>query len=273
MTLLKNANNSYFNSKLEENDANQLNIDLKNQISREEQEEFLKRFVVDYLKSSFKNKYDNTIYDTKIPTVTKINNLDVINYLQTSKANNLKDIDNLNNYKAKNIKINLLNDSNIISKDDLLEINIPKRKSELIKLLNVKWEYKNGKLSFKLDISDFSKYDNISINLILDPNNESNIKGKSQSLCIELVDNIGKSQKIEISKDSNLISYPRGNLENFDMGDGREFRYWNQITPVSNIRIPMVMYNTINLKNIKRFNIIFDRTNSGDLLFESFMLD
>ena len=78
MTLLKNANNSYFNSKLEENDANQLNIDLKNQISREEQEEFLKRFVVDYLKSSFKNKYDNTIYDTKIPTVTKINNLDEI---------------------------------------------------------------------------------------------------------------------------------------------------------------------------------------------------
>ena len=273
MTLLKNANNSYFNSKLEENDANQLNIDLKNQISREEQEEFLKRFVVDYLKSSFKNKYDNTIYDTKIPTVTKINNLDVINYLQTSKANNLKDIDNLNNYKAKNIKINLLNDSNIISKDDLLEINIPKRKSELIKLLNVKWEYKNGKLSFKPDISYFRKYDNISINLILDPDNESNIKGKSQSVCIELVDNIGKSQKIEISKDSNLISYPRGNLENFDMGDGREFRYWNQITPVSNIRIPMVMYNTINLKNIKRFNIIFDRTNSGDLLFESFMLD
>ena len=43
--------------------------------------------------------------------------------------------------------------------------------------------------------------------------------------------------------------------------------------PGSNIRIPMVMYNTINLKNIKRFNIIFDRTNSGDLLFESFMLD
>ena len=80
-------------------------------------------------------------------------------------------------------------------------------------------------------------------------------------------------QKVEISKESNLINYPSGKLEDFDRGDGREFRCWNQITPILNIRIPTVMYNTINLKDIRKCNIIFDRTNSGDILFESFMLD
>ena len=273
LTLLKNANNNYFNSKTEQNDANQLDIDLKNQISRKEQEEFLKKFAVDYLKAVHKNKYDNTIYDTKLATVTKINNLEVTNYLQTSKVKVLKDIKDLDDYKAKNIKINLLNDSNIICKDNLLQVNLPKMNEDSIKLLNVKWEYKNGRLTFKPDINDFSNFNNISIDLMLDPDSESNIKGKPQSICIELVDNRRNSQKVEISKESNLINYPSGKLEDFDRGDGREFRCWNQITPILNIRIPTVMYNTINLKDIRKCNIIFDRTYCGDILFESFMLD
>ena len=58
-----------------------------------------------------------------------------------------------------------------------------------------------------------------------------------------------------------------------EMENGKEIKFWNQVTPISNIRIPMVLYNDIDLKNIKKCNIIFDRTNSGDLLFESIMVD
>ena len=105
------------------------------------------------------------------------------------------------------------------------------------------------------------------------PANESNVKGRAQSICVELVDYKGKSEKVEISKESNLISYPKGRLENLDFGNGKEVIFWSQAIPMSNIRIPMVLYNDIDLKNIKKCNIIFDRTNSGDLLFESIMLD
>ena len=35
----------------------------------------------------------------------------------------------------------------------------------------------------------------------------------------------------------------------------------------------MQIYKDIDLKNIKKFNIILNKTNSGDLLFESIMLD
>ncbi|MFR8620726.1 MAG: hypothetical protein ACLVEC_08010, partial [Romboutsia timonensis] len=89
---------NYFNSKAKSNDAQNLDIDLSKQISRLEQEKFLKKFTIAYLKACFRNKYDNTIYDTKIPTVTKIDSLDVINYLQTSKNEKLKDIRKINEF-------------------------------------------------------------------------------------------------------------------------------------------------------------------------------
>ena len=98
LTLLKNANHNYFNSKTKSNDAQNLDIDLSKQISRLEQEKFLKKFTITYLKACFRNKYDNTIYDTKVPTVTKIDSLDVINYLQTSKNEKLKDIRKINEF-------------------------------------------------------------------------------------------------------------------------------------------------------------------------------
>ena len=273
LTLLKNANHNYFNSEIKSNDAQNLDIDLKVQITRSEQEKFLIKFTISYLKACFRNKYDNTIYDTKVPTVTKIDNLDVINYLQTYKSKNLKDIRKVDKFKGKNIKFSIVKKSNIINKDELPEINLPKTNKKVLELLNIKWEYKGGKLSFKPDLSDFSKFNNITINTMIYPGNESNIKGRAQSICIELVDNRGKSEKVEVSKDSNLINYPKGKLENLDFGNGKEVIFWSKTTPMSNIRIPIVLYNDIDLKNIKKCNIIFDRTNSGDLLFESIMVD
>ena len=70
LTLLKNANHNYLNSKAKSNDAQNLDIDLSKQISRLEQEKFLKKYTITYLKACFRNKYDNTIYDAKVPTVT-----------------------------------------------------------------------------------------------------------------------------------------------------------------------------------------------------------
>ena len=246
---------------------------MSKQISRLEQEKFLKKFTITYLKACFRNEYDNTIYDTKVPTVTKIDSLDVINYLQTSKNEKLKDIRKINEFKGKNIKFSIVKKSSTIYKDELPEINLPKPDKNILELLNIKWEYKGGKLSFKPDISDFSEFNNITINTMICPANESNVKGRAQSICIELVDNKGKSEKVEISKESNLINYPKGKLKNLDFENGKEIKFWNQVTPISNIRIPMVLYNDIDLKNIKKCNIIFDRTNSGDLLFESIMVD
>lgn len=273
LTLLKKANSKYFNSETKIEKEIEDNINNKDNINREEHERFLEKFVGDYLRASFKNKYDNTIYDTKIPTVTKINNLEVINYLKTSKECLLKNIKSIDDFKGKNISFNIVKESKIALQDQLTKINIPKSNKDTINLIDVKWEYKGGKLSFKPNITDFIAYDNITINTLLDYENEANIKGRSQSICVELVDNKGKSQKVEISRESNIIDYPKKSFKNIDLGYGKESVYWNQFTTFSNIRIPIVLYNIIDLRNIKKVNLVFDRTNSGKLLFESFMID
>lgn len=273
LTLLKKANSKYFNSETKIEKEIEDNINNKDNINREEHERFLEKFVGDYLRASFKNKYDNTIYDTKIPTVTKINNLEVINYLKTSKEYLLKDIKSIDDFKGKNISFNIVKESKIALQDQLTKINISKSNKDTINLIDVKWEYKGGKLSFKPNITDFTAYDNITINTLLDYENEANIKGRSQSICVELVDNKGKSQKVEIYRESNIINYPKKSFKNIDLGYGKESVYWNQFTTFSNIRIPIVLYNTIDLRNIKKVNLVFDRTNSGKLLFESFMID
>ena len=68
----------------------------------------------------------------------------------------LKDIRKINEFKGKNIKFSIVKKSSTIYKDELPEINLPKPYKNILELLNIKWEYKGGKLSFKPDISDFS---------------------------------------------------------------------------------------------------------------------
>ena len=91
----------------------------------------------------------------------------MINYLQTSKNEKLKDIRKINEFKGKNIKFSIVKKSSTIYKDELPEINLPKTNKNILELLNIKWEYKGGKLSFKPDISDFSEFNNITINTMI----------------------------------------------------------------------------------------------------------
>ncbi len=320
-TILKNANHNYFNSEVEKNDAQMLGIDLKNQISRENQEEFLQNFTVDFLNASFKKKYGNTIYDIKSPTVNKINGYDAITYLQTSKSKNLVDITKLDNssfkkkygntiYDIKSPTVNKINGydaitylqtsksknlvditkldnfkaTNSVSNIELLKESLsapldtavgaylPTGKDPYINLLKFKWEDKDTKLSFKPLVSDFSKFDNIEINALVDGSDELNKKNSSQSISVELVDNKGNKQIVKISSDSNLLPYPNGEIENLDLGD-KVLSIWNTITPLSNIRIPLSLFEDINLSNITEVNLLFNDTDSGALMFESFIID
>lgn len=273
-TVLKNANHNYFNSEVEKNDAESLGVDLKKQLTRKEQEEFLQSFTVDFLNASFEKKFENTIYDIKSPTVNKINGYDVITYLQTSKSESLVDITKLDNFKTSgsNTSTELLKESLIAPIDTAAGAYLPTSNDSYINLLNLKWNNKDAALSFKPLVNDFSKFNNIEINAFVDGSDSLNKKGESQSISVELVDNKGNNQVVEISKDSNLLQYPNGKIEELDLGN-KVLKMWDTITPLSNIRIPLSLFNNINLGDIKEFNLIFDKSDSGALMFESFIID
>lgn len=274
-TILKNGNHNYFNSEVERNDAENVNVDIKNQLTRNEQENFLQRFTVDFLNTSFEKKYKDTIYDIKSPTINKINGYDAITYLQTSKATSLVDITNLDSFKLRgsNVDVELLKESVSAPSDTSIGAYLPNGNHEYVDLLSLNWKDKNSKLSFKPLVNDFSKFNNIEINALVDGSNKLNKNGTSQGMSIELVDNKNNKDIVEISADSNLLPYPKGKIEKLDLGDDEVLNFWDTITPLSNIRIPLDLFNDINLENITEINLIFDKIETGSLMFESFIID
>lgn len=76
----------------------------------------------------------------------------------------------------------------------------------------------------------------------------------------------------KIFHDSNLLTYPNGKVENLVLDD-TTLEMWNIITPLSNIKIPLSLFDNINLENIIEFNILFDNTKTGGLMFKSFTIN
>lgn len=274
-TLLENANHNYFNSETQKNDAirYQQLFDISKQLTRKEQEDFTKEYVVDFL-NSVNDTLDNTLYSTNQSTVSKINNNNVYTYLETLDSKPLINTDDKDKFVVYDLKIESIKESLSIPDDSAPGIYLPKNiDNKPMSLLSASWDNIGSKLSFEPSINDFTHFKNINISVVLDGLNDLNEVGKSQGFTIELVDNKNNSQRVKISKESNLISYPKGNVDSLDLGEGKVFKLWDTITPLRQIRVPLDMFDNINLENIKTVSILFDDTTTGSLVFESFNID
>ncbi|MGL6104511.1 hypothetical protein [Romboutsia sp.] len=272
--LLENANHNYFNSETERNDAllYQSSLDVSKQLTRTEQEDFAKNFVVDFLNTVYNNQ-KNTIYNTDQSSILKINNNNVYNYLQTTHSKPLININDKDKFILKEAQIKSIKESLSAPDDSAPGVYLPKSIDGTIDLLSVSWKTINSQISFDPNITDFSSYKNINMNVLIDGSSELNEVGKSQGLTIELVDNKNSAVKVIVPTDSNLITYPLGKLDSLDLGDGKVLKYWNTLTPIRQVTVPLSMFEEINLSNIKSVNIIFDQKSSGNLVFESFNID
>ena len=272
-TTLKNGNHNYFNSEVKYNDSQMLKVDLTNQISRYEQEAFLQEFAVDFLDVCFGKDKKNTIYDDSISTITKINGLDVLTYLSTENRKEIVDISEVNSFRTNNANMDIVEDFYAINKDSSPGINLPGHNESPKDLLSITWNKNDSYISFKPNVSDFSKYSGLSINVLVDGLNKLNKKGIPQSIGIELVDKRGKSQMVEIHRNTYLLSYPQGKRRVLDFNNNSRVVSWDEVTPMNNIRIPFKYYDSINLSKIKVCNIYFNNLESGALMFESFSIN
>ncbi|MEG2235812.1 MAG: hypothetical protein RR144_05180 [Clostridia bacterium] len=272
-TVLENANHNYFNSEVKSNDAKNLGVNLSKQIKREQQEKFLQEFVVNYLDTVYKGKMKNTIYDGELTNIKEINKESVYTYLSSSKKNEIIDIKNIEDFKSNTTDIKLVKDSSNINKDIAIGIDLPGSNDFSTNLLNVKWKNKRAKLSFKPNIKDFSNYDNVSINVMIDGMDSLNEKNKPQGMSIEFIDSKNQSDIVEINKESKILLYPKGKEERLELEGEKPIVYWGEITPMTNIRIPLRTLENIDLTCVNKINILFNKSDSGGVMFESFSLN
>lgn len=273
ITLLEDANHNYYNSKTNKNDANlSYNFESdKSQLSKEEQQNFLENFSVDFFDYSLKNEDLNTLYSKDISSVNKMYNKSVKTLSTTEKSNSLVNLNDKNNFTIENLEVNLTQDA-LFYKDDLeYGINTPIAPDKIRKLLNIRWNNNESKFSFTPKISDFTKFDSLSIDILQDSSDKLNENKEYQSFSIVLEDKFKNKAVLDLGENLTTLKKYSGNYENTNLGDIK-IKHWSRQTFLSEIKIPLSYFGEIDLKNVNKVSFLFNKTNSGAIMIDKIEL-
>lgn len=280
LTYLIGGNSNKFNNLVEDNTLEvQANNNLqKASISTNEDtiqdeyshQEFLSSYSIDFFDYIFGKDTENSLYDTNNPTVQKLYKKDILSKLFTS---NRKEIFNINTFKDskinfKDIKPKPLIESSISSIDTAINFNDPATNIEL-QLLLLDWKNKNASFNLSLDNKDFSEYKSISIEWSLNHASELSVND-IEKVSVILEDKDNKSEVILL--DELPLNKIDGTPESIVIED-KTISNWSRFTPIGETRIPLELFEGIDLSNIENLSINFGENESGSIYLKNIYLN
>lgn len=280
LTYLIGGNSNKFNNLVEDNTLEvQANNNLqKASISTNEDtiqdeyshQEFLSSYSIDFFDYIFDKDTENSLYDTNNPTVQKLYKKDILSKLFTS---NRKEIFNINTFKDskinfKDIKPKPLIESSISSIDTAINFNDPATNIEL-QLLLLDWKNKNASFNLSLDNKDFSEYKSISIEWSLNHASELSVND-IEKVSVILEDKDNKSEVILL--DELPLNKIDGTPESIVIED-KTISNWSRFTPIGETRIPLELFEGIDLSNIENLSINFGENESGSIYLKNIYLN
>lgn len=280
LTYLIGGNSNKFNNLVEDNTLEvQANNNLqKASISTNEDtiqdeyshQEFLSSYSIDFFDYIFDKDTENSLYDTNNPTVQKLYKKDILSKLFTS---NRKEIFNINTFKDskinfKDIKPKPLIESSISSIDTAINFNDPATNIEL-QLLLLDWKNKNASFNLSLDNKDFSEYKSISIEWSLNHASELSVND-IEKVSVILEDKDNKSEVILL--DELPLNKIDGTPESIIIED-KTISNWSRFTPIGETRIPLELFEGIDLSNIENLSINFGENESGSIYLKNIYLN
>lgn len=275
VTFLNKANHNYFNTNIKENDATLAREEetLKDQISPEQQQQFLVDYTIDFLGFALNNKIEGTMYDMNTPQSDKMYGLGVMNRLTRQEDNIVTDVTDVGKFMTEGAIIESTVDSWFFQNDNTLTdtLTFGQEKYMTKPLLNIQWQSKTDKLTFVPLSQDFSNYQALTINMVVDPSNSLNEEGKSQTFSVALKDTEGNTTSVTLPQNQNSLRYISGKIDVTPLED-EEIKYWTTPTPISNTRIPLSLFEKVDLSKIDSVSVNFDQTNSGSVYLESILL-
>lgn len=273
---LYGANHNYFNSLTEMDDAQILSQtkELINRLSSHDQRDFLAKYSVAFLNSIIKNStYEAPLQaDTAAPTtlygykvLTSLNAPSQLTILSPTGVYS----ENFNalggDIKLKNASLTYVVDSYIPTKDTAGAFFLPGNPLEA-SLLRLSWNVPSATLSTTLPLNkrDISSYDALSLTIGVDPTNSLNPSDTPQSFIIELKDATGKAQRVLIDPSAPAMHYQSGSIitNNFTS-------YWSDFTPLSSLRVPLNLFNRVDLSRIYSISLVLNQTKSGSLMLSN----
>lgn len=280
LTYLIGGNSNKFNNLVEDNTLEvQANNNLqKASMSTNEDtiqdeyshQEFLSSYSIDFFDYIFDKNSENSLYDTNNPTVQKLYKKDILSKLFTS---NRKEIFNINTFKDskisfKDIKPKPLIESSISSIDTAINFNDPATNIEL-QLLLLDWKNKNASFNLSLDNKDFSEYKSISIEWSLNHASELSVND-IEKVSVILEDKDNKSEVILL--DELPLNKIDGTPESIIIED-KTISNWSRFTPIGETRIPLELFEGIDLSNIENLSINFGENESGSIYLKNIHLN
>lgn len=280
LTYLIGGNSNKFNNLVEDNtlevQANN-NLQKASMATNEDtiqdeysHQEFLSSYSIDFFDYIFDKNTENSLYDTNNPTVQKLYKKDILSKLFTS---NRKEIFNINTFKDskisfKDIKPKHLIESSISSIDTAINFNDPATNIEL-QLLLLDWKNKNASFNLSLDNKDFSEYKSISIEWSLNHASELSVND-IEKVSVILEDKDNKSEVILL--DELPLNKIDGTPESIIIED-KTISNWSRFTPIGETRIPLELFEGIDLSNIENLSINFGENESGSIYLKNIYLN
>lgn len=276
LTFLKGANHNYFNTNIKRNDASVIftEEELKYQIDREKQENFLKNFAIDFILGGLKDGTHHTGFNLDNSQPNTMYGEDVKILFRKSKSSEFVDIVNSESYDLENVITESVIDSWWYKVDEVYAdtITIGEGEQKTRKLLKVKWNQENpSKISLKATKKDISNYKLLTIDILVDPTDEDNQKNLYQEFKVRLVDESGNTATVVLPDSLNVLSVAPGELKRTEIFE-EELFYWSKNTPLGSLVIPLEKFKNIELDKITSLELVFDQTTGGSILIENIRL-
>jgi hypothetical protein len=273
--LLRAANHNYFNRNIQRNDATMMRSEeeLKNQLTREAQEEFLKNFAVDFLTASLHGSKENRIYDMTLSQPNKLYGQNVKILYRDSLSKPLIEIKKQDTILTKGATSEYVEDSWFYKLDQVLidTITIGDGPYQIRPLLRVSWKNPEDQVSFIPLIRDFSKNQALMIELVVDSADEANLETQYQRFTVRLTDVLGSTSDMILPDQLNALTRIPGELQSTQIFEETS-SYWSKNTPIGSLVLPLKDFKNIDLTQITSIDLIFDQTEKGSVYIHKIML-
>lgn len=267
---LKGANHNFFNQNIEKDDSTRSVItqEYGNPLTREEQEEFLQAFASDFLFNTLQSDSELISLESMQPDVMYGKKVALL--YKNSKSIPICSIEENSAYTSKNLNAELKTDAWFYQKDELAAdtVTTGEETQSSRKLLKILWEENPASIQFTSSIADWSDYQSMRINFVVDPSDERNKGIDYQSFFVRVTDLQGKVVTVKLPEELQAMMVPKGELGTTELGEETLY-YWSILTPISSVFFPISSFKGVNIEEIKSVELVFDAEKSGSVLLES----
>jgi len=271
VTFLMGANHNFFNRNIERDDSTFHEVENGHSaLSRQEQEEFLVNYAVDFLDVSF--GIEDRFYQLSQPQPNKMYGLDISRSVHFNSAISLTDMTAAGNFSSDTAVVKHVVDSWFFKEDhiliDTVTIGLIDENLNQINLnrdlISIEWDNMDSIVNIIPLKSDFNGKNALSIHLVLDSASALNRTDEALQFTIILRDTEGNAASVVTAAGQNILSCYPGRLVKTQLTDSI-LEYWQPATPLGTLNIPLSLFEGVNLTAIKSIELLFDQNDSGSI--------